>query len=81
MGLDFLQRSQDLRVNSTYVAVEALEVNRVAFYGQWQRPEPCGQGINGTWWRASSGLVGVSLNGLGVNSRADRPSNKPTSIT
>lgn len=81
MGLDFLQRSQDLRLNSTYVAVEALEVNGVAFCGQWQRPEPCGQGIIRTWWRSSSGLVEVSLDGLGVNLRADRPSNKPTSIT
>ena len=81
MGLDFLQRSQDLRVNSTYVAVEALEVNGVAFCGQWQRPEPCGQGIIRTWWRSSSGLVEVSLDGLGVNLRADRPSNKPTYIT
>lgn len=47
----------------------------------WAAAEPCGQGIIRTWRRASSGLVEVSLDGLGVNLRADRPSNKPTSVT
>ena len=60
---------------------EALVVNRICFCGQWQLPEPCGQDIEGTQWKASSGLVEGSLDWLSMSLTTGRPRNKLISVT